>query len=347
MLLARRLTLQTETDRQALERRTGAHVPFPIGSRLVLVTGRGPAMLWPDEPSQWPPEILALLQQPQPPPLELAGRTWAFTGKPWILGIVNVTPDSFSDGGLHLSPQRAIEHGLSLVEQGAHWLDVGGESTRPGAAAVPTAEELARVLPVIDGLRRHSPTTPLSIDTSKTEVAAAALDAGAELVNDVSAFAAEGMAELVARRGAAGCLMHMQGTPRTMQAAPTYDDVVHEVAEGLSLALERATAAGVSRGRLLVDPGIGFGKALPHNVTLLRHLEALRALGVPVLLGTSRKSFLGALTGQPKADERVVASAATVALAVAGGQVDVVRVHDVRATREAIEVAWAVRTGAE
>lgn len=271
----------------------------------------------------------------------LGSRELVFGQRTFVMGIVNVTPDSFSDGGHFIEPAAAIAHGAELVAQGADVLDVGGESTRPGAPEVSVADELARVLPVIAGLIRGCPGVPISIDTSKVDVARHAIDAGAVLVNDVTGLRDPAMAQLVAKTGVAACVMHMRGTPRTMQAAAQYSDVVAEVIEGLREAVEQS---GVAPNRLLIDPGIGFAKTLEHNLALLRNLSALRVLGLPVLLGTSRKSFLGTLSGVKTAAERVPASIATVAIAAAAGSVDIVRVHDVAATRQALAVADAIRS---
>jgi dihydropteroate synthase len=253
-------------------------------------------------------------------------------GAPEIWGILNVTPDSFSDGGRWLEPKAAVEQGLRLVQEGADVLDVGGESTRPGAAEVDAAEERRRVVPVIAALAAAGVKAPLSIDTRKAEVARAALDAGASIVNDVSAGTHDArLLPLVAERRAGLVLMHMQGEPGTMQRAPAYRDVVTEVAEWLAGRRSAALAAGVAPGRLWLDPGIGFGKTLEHNLALLQALERLVTLG-PVLLGASRKSFLGALTGRLPA-ERVVGSLACAARAAQAGAA-AVRVHDVGPTRE-------------
>lgn len=214
-----------------------------------------------------------------------------------VMGIVNVTPDSFSDGGTCLDPGLAVAHGLALAAAGAAWLDVGGESSRPGATPVPAATEIARVVPVIAGLRRAGCDLPLSVDTCKAEVAAAALDAGAVLVNDISAGADPAMLSLVAQRGAGICLMHMQGTPATMQQAPRYRDVVAEVGTSLHAAMARACAAGIAAEAIVLDPGVGFGKTTGHNLALLAGLESLQALGRPLLLGVSRKRFVGELAG--------------------------------------------------
>ena len=259
---------------------------------------------------------------------------------PKVMGIVNVTPDSFSDGGRYASSAAAIEHAQQLIADGADLLDIGGESTRPGAAEVSEQEELDRVLPVIEGLRGCE--VPLSIDTWKPGVMRAALKAGASLVNDVNALQARGALQAVADSDAAVCLMHKQGTPQTMQQQPRYADVVAEVSDFLRERIAAAETAGIARARIVIDPGFGFGKALTHNLDLLRHLEALRALGVPVLAGLSRKSMLGALTGRA-VDDRVAASVAAALLAVQRGAA-IVRVHDVRETVDALKVLMAVNS---
>jgi dihydropteroate synthase len=259
-----------------------------------------------------------------------------------IMGVVNVTPDSFSDGGRYLDPGAAVEHGRRLAAEGADILDVGGESTRPGAAEVPAAEELRRVLPVVEGLAGAGPT--VSIDTSKAAVAEAALDAGAGYVNDVTAFRGDpGLAGLVASRDVPCCLMHMLGTPRTMQDDPRYDDVVSEVKAFLDERLAFAVAEGVAEERVMLDPGIGFGKTIDHNLELLARLGEIAALGRPVVVGVSRKSFLGAITGR-EADERAVATAAANVLALERGA-SVFRVHDVAETLDALAVAAATLAG--
>jgi dihydropteroate synthase len=259
-----------------------------------------------------------------------------------VMGIVNVTPDSFSDGGLYLDAGAAIAHGRDLAAQGADILDVGGESTRPGAADVGAAEELARTQPVVEALAGESaPGVPVSIDTSKASVAAAALDAGAVIVNDVTALRADPeLASLCADRDCEVVLMHMLGTPRTMQDDPRYDDVVDVVKSFLVARISAAMEAGIDERRIWVDPGIGFGKTVAHNVELLRRLDELRELGRPVVVGTSRKSFLGKLTGR-EIDQRLGATVASNVLAVAAG-VDVIRVHEVAVAREAIAVAETV-----
>ena len=258
------------------------------------------------------------------------------------MGVVNVTPDSFSDGGRYLDPHAAIEHGRGLVVEGAQMLDVGGESTRPGADSVPLEEELRRVLPVVEGLAGTGAT--ISIDTSKAAVAAAALDAGASYVNDVTAFRGDPeLAALVAERDVDCCLMHMLGTPRTMQDDPRYDDVVSDVKAFLEARLAFAVAAGVPEQRVMLDPGIGFGKTVEHNLVLLRRLDEIVALGRPVVVGVSRKSFLGRITGR-EADQRAVATAAANVLALERGA-SVFRVHDVPETLDALAVAAATLAG--
>lgn len=258
---------------------------------------------------------------------------------PLLMGVVNVTPDSFSDGGRFLDADRAIEQGLSLVADGAAIVDIGGESTRPGAEPVEAAEERRRVVPVVAGLVAEGVT--VSVDTSKPEVAAAAIDAGAAIVNDVAALAADGMVQIVADSGVGVVLMHMQGTPRTMQLDPTYDDVVADVTRFLIRRAEQVEAAGVARASICVDPGIGFGKTLDHNLQLLAHLDDLVATGYPVLLGASRKSFLGALTGIDDAADRDVATAAVTALAVEAG-ISVIRVHNIAVSRPVVQVIDAI-----
>lgn len=256
-----------------------------------------------------------------------------------LMGVVNVTPDSFSDGGLYLDPEAAIAHGRELVEAGADVLDVGGESTRPGAEGVGASEELARVVPVIEGLRGIAPR--ISVDTSKAPVAAAALDAGAEIVNDVTALRGDPeMAVLCAERGCGVVLMHMLGTPRTMQADPRYDDVVADVKAFLAERLGAAVAAGIPEEGIWLDPGIGFGKTVAHNMELLRRLGELRELGRPLVVGTSRKSFIGRIDGSP-ADERLGGTIASSVLAAVEGA-EVLRVHDVAEVRQALTVAAAV-----
>jgi len=260
------------------------------------------------------------------------------------MGIVNVTPDSFSDGGEFLDAEQAIAHGRELAADGADILDVGGESTRPGAEGVDVETELARVVPVVEALTGSSgPGAPVSIDTSKAAVAAAALDAGAEIVNDVTALRADSeMAALCADRGCRLVLMHMLGTPRTMQEDPRYEDVVDDVKAFLAERIESATSAGVAEERIWVDPGIGFGKTVEHNLELHRRLGELGELGRPIVFGSSRKGFIGKLTGVPP-DKRLGGSIASTVIAYANGA-EVLRVHDVGPMREALTVADAILT---
>ena len=267
-----------------------------------------------------------------------------------IMGVVNVTPDSFSDGGRYLDAQAAIEHGLELEAEGAAILDVGGESTRPGADPVPEPEELRRVIPVIEGLIARGAGARISIDTMKAGVATRALDVGASLVNDVTAFRGDPeMAAVVAGAGVDCCLMHMLGDPRTMQDDPHYDDVVDDIKAFLAERMAFAVKAGIAEERILLDPGIGFGKTIEHNLELLRRLGEFLDLGRPVVIGTSRKSFLGRLTGR-EASERVAATVATNVLAYERGA-RVFRVHDVAPVHDALTVTaatvsppWMIRT---
>ncbi len=268
-----------------------------------------------------------------------------------IMGVVNVTPDSFSDGGRYLDAQAAIAHGLELETEGATILDVGGESTRPGAAPVSESEELRRVLPVIEGLIERGTRARISIDTSKAAVAARALEAGASLVNDVTALRGDPeMAGVVAQAGAGCCLMHMLGDPRTMQDDPHYEDVVGDIKAFLRERMGFAIQAGIAEARILLDPGIGFGKTLEHNLELLRRLSEFLDLGRPLVIGTSRKSFLGRLTGRDSPDDRVAGTVATNVLAYERGA-RVFRVHDVAPVYDALAVTaatvsprWTTRT---
>jgi dihydropteroate synthase len=256
------------------------------------------------------------------------------------MGVINVTPDSFSDGGVFEDHLAAVTHARRLAGEGADIIDVGGESTRPGAAPVPAADERERVVPVVDGIAALNLPVQISIDTMKLEIAEAALDAGASYVNDVTAFRHEPeLASLVADRGVDCCLMHMLGEPRTMQQDPRYDDVVDDVKAFLEERLAAATAAGIKEERIQLDPGIGFGKTLEHNLELLRRLDELAAIGRPLVIGTSRKTFLGRITGRD-VTERVYATVATTVIAFERGA-RVFRVHDVAATRDALAVAAA------
>jgi dihydropteroate synthase len=258
--------------------------------------------------------------------------------RPLIMGVVNVTPDSFSDGGKYLSANDAIDHALQLIADGADILDIGGESTRPGAQPVTVDEELRRVIPIVEAMANQK--IPISIDTMKPEVMKAAIQAGAVMVNDINALQTHGALEACAKTGVAVCLMHMQGSPRTMQLEPTYTDVTAEVKAFL---LDRAQAcerAGIARDQIVIDPGFGFGKTREQNLTLLRHLNEFRETGYIVLAGLSRKSVLGKITGQ-EVVSRAPASVAAALLAVQHGA-QIVRVHDVRATKDALAILHAV-----
>jgi dihydropteroate synthase len=259
--------------------------------------------------------------------------------RPSVMGVVNVTPDSFSDGGVHLDPDVAATAARRMLEEGAAVVDVGGESTRPGSEGVTLDEELRRVVPVLERLKG----VPVSIDTAKAEVARRALALGAELVNDVTALRGDPqMAEVVAESGSYLCLMHMQGEPRTMQAAPAYDDVVAEVAAFLEQRLRFAVGAGIAEGRICLDPGIGFGKTVAQNFELVRRLPELAALGRPILIGFSRKSSLGRVLGDPQAKTGPLSASVAAAVAAYERGATILRVHDVREHVEALTVAAAV-----
>ncbi len=277
---------------------------------------------------------------------QLPDRDLAIGRRPLVMGIVNVTPDSFSDGGRHDSTEAAVAHGLELVRQGADLLDVGGESTRPGAAPVPLAVELERVVPVVEALAART-AVPISVDTSKAEVARRCLERGAHVINDVTALAGDPeMAAVVYSFRGGVVLMHMQGTPLTMQQGPRYDDVVADIARFFEQRLESASAAGIEPGRVVLDPGIGFGKTREHNLELLARLEEFQRLGRPVCLGVSRKGFLGRLLDRP-VERRLPASLAAACYAAARGAVQVVRVHDVAETADAVTVIAAIAAAAK
>jgi dihydropteroate synthase len=280
--------------------------------------------------------------------LHCGGTTLDLT-RPRILGVLNVTPDSFSDGGRFVEVDSAVLQACRLLDDGADLIDIGGESTRPGADTVAVDEELQRVMPVIEALRQRRPEALISIDTSKPEVMRAALAAGVHMVNDVRALRADGALEAVADSGAALCLMHMQGDPATMQGAPRYDDVVAEVAAFLAARVRACTAAGIARERLVLDPGFGFGKTLAHNLDLLAGLPALCASGLPVLAGLSRKRMLGAILAadrgldrSPPPQARVAAGTAAALLAAQRGA-SLLRTHDVAPLRDALATWWALR----
>lgn len=267
------------------------------------------------------------------------GRFHLTLDRPLIMGVINVTPDSFSDGGRFFSATAALAHARQLIAEGADLLDVGGESTRPGAAPVTLNEERRRVLPVLEALADTG--VPLSVDTQKPELMREAVAAGAAMVNDVNGFQAPGALEAVAGSTCALCIMHKQGDPQTMQQAPQYADVVIEVRDYLQQRIAVAGQAGITRDRIVVDPGFGFGKTLEHNLELLRRLDAIAALQVPVLAGLSRKSMIGKLTGKDAGD-RLAGSIAAALLAVHRGAA-ILRVHDVAATRDALAVWNAVK----
>ena len=275
------------------------------------------------------------------PQIDCAGRVLKLD-RARVIGIVNVTPDSFSDGGKHDTLEAAVAHGLKLAEEGADALDVGGESTRPGADEVPVEEELRRVIPVIERLAKEI-SLPISIDTSKPEVMRAAVAAGAGMINDVYALRRDGALEAASALGVPVVLMHMQGEPRSMQAAPHYDDVVGDVHRFLAERIFAAEMAGIAKKNIVVDPGFGFGKTLDHNLALLAQLERLAELGVPVLAGLSRKKSIGDLTGRSDPQDRVHGSVAAHLVAAQHGA-KLLRVHDVAATVDALRVWYAVAT---
>jgi dihydropteroate synthase len=268
------------------------------------------------------------------------GQSWQLGGFPKLMGIVNVTPDSFSDGGTFLDQDRAVEQCLRLIADGADLIDLGGESTRPGATPIDEAEELRRVIPVVAELARHS-SVPLSIDTTKASVAERALDAGAAIVNDISGLRLDPRMPAICARAEAGVIcMHMQGTPQTMQIDPHYADVVREVSDFLAERLSVLEGCGIARDHVVIDPGIGFGKTPDHNLAILKAIPRFRALGRPVLIGHSRKRFLAKILGRKLDESGAVTIGVAVAAALAGA--DVLRVHDVRATRDALTACWAV-----
>ena len=273
--------------------------------------------------------------------LNCRGCVLSLSSRPVIMGILNVTPDSFSDGGCFVDPDVAVGRALEMIEEGAGIIDIGGESTRPGAVAVSPKEQIARTVPVIERVARQCD-IPISIDTTSSEVAAAALDAGAAIINDISALRFdEEMAGLAARTGAPVILMHMQGTPGTMQKTPTYDDVVQDVRQFLGERIVFAEKAGIVRSQIVIDPGIGFGKSLEHNLLLMRHLGEFHDLGAAVLVGPSRKSFIGKVLDEDDPDGRLFGTAATVSCCVAAG-VQIIRVHDTKEMTDVARVAYAI-----
>jgi dihydropteroate synthase len=277
------------------------------------------------------------------PPVQCRDRMLRFNSGPLIMGILNVTPDSFSDGGSFFKTDAAVLHGLRMQSEGADLIDIGGESSRPGSVPISTAEEISRVVPVIEALAR-SGAVPISVDTTKAEVAEAALDVGANIINDISALRYDPrMGEVAARRGCGLILMHMRGEPKTMQVGDLrYTDLMGEIRMFLAEAMARAEAAGVLRERLMLDPGIGFGKAPEHNLSILQRLSELASLDRPILVGPSRKSFIGNVL-QVGVNERLSGTAAAVAAAVLHGA-HIVRVHDVASMRQVAQVAYAIKT---
>jgi dihydropteroate synthase len=272
--------------------------------------------------------------------LDCAGKSLDL-GKPQVMGILNLTPDSFSDGGHYLDPELALEHALGMVEEGAAIIDVGGESTRPGAQPVSLDEELARVIPIIERLARTIP-VPISVDTSKPAVMREAVAAGAGMINDIMALREPGALEAAAQVAVPVCLMHMQGEPRTMQDAPIYGNVVDEVKLFLQQRLDAGEAAGIPRHNMIIDPGFGFGKTLEHNLILLKELQVLHELA-PVLVGISRKSMIGAIIEDKPVNERLMGSVAAAVVAAMEGAT-IIRVHDVRETVDAVKVVSAVKS---
>ncbi len=269
----------------------------------------------------------------------ICGKYQLQLSRPQVMGIVNVTPDSFSDGGKYTSTQVAVSHALTLIAEGADILDIGGESTRPGAAPVPLDEELSRVIPVIEALKGVS-TVPLSIDTYKPEVMRQAIAAGADMVNDVRALQEPGALDVVVNTNVGICLMHMQGNPQTMQMAPHYEDVVVDVEQFLADRLQACISHGIAKNRIILDPGFGFGKTREHNIRLIQQLEKLHSIGQPLLVGLSRKSVLGAIAGGDENQRLYASIAASVISAMKGAKI--VRVHDVKATVDALKVVTAI-----
>ena len=302
----------------------------------LLRRGRPPQVVPADDAK---PEQLSRISRMRP---AIAGLSMA---RPHIMGILNVTPDSFSDGGKHTHGQSALSHAHAMVTHGAAIIDVGGESTRPGAALVPESEEIERIAPTIAAVRDAGITVPISIDTRKASVAEAALQAGATIVNDVSGFTFDAdLAPHCAKAGVPVCVMHAQGDPSTMQQDPRYDDVLLDVFDYLESRVEALAAQGIARDQIIVDPGIGFGKTLAHNLALLNRISLFHSLGAPILLGTSRKRFIGTIGNAPQADTRAPGSIATALAAIAQG-IQIVRVHDVADTAQALALWSAVQAG--
>ena len=276
--------------------------------------------------------------------LQLNNHILDFSKKTYLMGVLNVTPDSFSDGGLHFDIGKAVEHAFKLVEDGADIIDIGGESTRPGSQAVPPDEELRRTIPVIESLAKRL-TVPISIDTCKAEVALRAIDAGASIVNDISGLRFDpAMAKAVASRGVPVIVMHIKGTPRDMQTNPVYEALIPEIMDYLRTSIRMAVEAGIQEDMILVDPGIGFGKTFDHNLQILRDLSEFATLGKPIAIGVSRKAFLGKILGGVPASERLEGTAAAVAISIMNGA-NIVRVHDVKEMSKVAKVADAIKKG--
>ncbi len=325
--------LQTDTDR------TGGSYNLAGGwcwfNQLEVIDRNGPAEQIPAK--ELPAHVLEYLTAPRPP---IAGLGM---GQPRLMGILNTTPDSFSDGGKYDTTETGVVHALQLIKDGADIIDIGGESTRPGAEVIAEDQEISRTVPVIEAIRANSP-IPVSIDTRKAGVAGAAINAGANIVNDVSALSFDAqLAELVAKSDVPVCLMHAQGDPATMQKDPHYENVLLDVYDTLAERITIATAAGIRRENIIIDPGIGFGKTLEHNLTLIRNIALFHTLGCPILLGTSRKRFIGTLSGTSDAHARMPGSIATALAGISQG-VQITRVHDIAETRQALTL-WSAVTG--
>lgn len=272
--------------------------------------------------------------------LQVKGKDHIIGGRTWLMGVINITPDSFSDGGLYLDKDNAVKRGLELAEEGADIIDIGGESTRPGSESIPLEEELRRVIPVISTLRKKIDTL-ISVDTTKSLVAQAALDAGADIINDISAFGFDPqMAALIAQKNAPVVLMHMKGTPKTMQVNPFYEDVVKEVKYFFKAKLEDVQTQGIRKEKIILDPGIGFGKRFEDNLALINNLHELADLGCPILIGVSRKSFIGRILGSSP-QERLEGTIASAVMSIAHGA-SILRVHDVAYVKKAVLVADAI-----
>ncbi len=342
-----RLPRQGDAEPSELEERLSGGARLLVGASALVVAGAAAdlcetAQSWPGAAGRTLGELIERFER-EPGPLRFAdGGSWDLASRTHVLGILNVTPDSFSDGGRFAEPESALRRAGELLDEGADGIDVGGESTRPGAEPVDPGEESRRVCSVIEGIRRRWPDARVSIDSRRAEVARRALDAGAGLVNDVSGLEDPGMAALVAEAACPVVIMHMRGTPRVMQDDTRYDDIVGEVLSALQQKLDSARAHGIAGDRIVVDPGFGFGKSASGNEEILRQLGSFRSLGQPILVGVSRKSFIGRRTGVERADRRRGGSVAAATAAVLAGA-SIVRAHDVEDTRQAIAIADALR----